>query len=99
MTRKTVVTSVPVLDLMPSPQPASSGVDNKCSRCTRSICCNSINQRIPTPRGKSDFDHLLWQVAHEGINLFKDSDGWFSHIESRCAHLQPGGFCGIYEKT
>lgn len=72
--------------------------DNKCSRCSGSICCNSINQKIPTPRSKEDFDHLLWQVSHEGVNLFKDADGWFLHIETRCAHLLPGGLCGIYDK-
>ena len=98
MVSKTIKSRVPVLDLMPTPKPVGIGVDNKCGRCTRSICCNSINQQVPTPRSKSDFDHLLWQVAHEGINLFKDSDGWFLHIETGCAHLQTGGFCGIYDK-
>lgn len=98
MASKTQESKVPVVDLIPTPKPAGAGVDSKCGRCTRSICCNSINQQVPTPRSKSDFDHLLWQVAHEGINLFKDSDGWFLHIETRCAHLQTDGFCGIYDK-
>ncbi len=72
--------------------------DNKCSRCSQSICCSSINQKIPAPRSKEDFDHLLWQVSHEGVNLFKDADGWFLHIETRCSHLLSGGLCNIYEK-
>jgi hypothetical protein len=55
-------------------------LDKKCSKCTKSICCNSINQKIPAPKTKEDFDHLLWQVSHEGINIFKDADGWFLHI-------------------
>ncbi len=73
-------------------------IDKKCSKCTQSICCNSINQKIPTPKSKEDFDHLLWQVSHENINVFKDADGWFLHIFTRCSHLQDGGVCGIYDE-
>ena len=72
-------------------------IDGKCSKCTKSICCNSINQKIPTPRSKEDFDHLVWQVSHENINIFKDADGWFLHIKANCMHLLPSGVCGIYE--
>ena len=73
-------------------------MDDKCGKCTQSLCCNSINQKIPTPKTVEDFDHLLWQIAHENINVFKDSDGWFLHINSRCHHLLPNGFCNIYEE-
>lgn len=73
------------------------GMDGKCSRCAQSICCNSINQKIPAPRSKEDFDFLMWQVSHENINVFKDSDGWFLHVNTRCVHLLPNGACGIYE--
>lgn len=73
-------------------------IDRKCARCRKSICCNSINQKVPTPRSLYDFDHLLWQVSHENINIFKDSDGWFLHIHSACAHLGQGGVCRIYEQ-
>lgn len=72
-------------------------IDKKCSKCTKSICCNSINQKIPAPKTKEDFDHLLWQVSHENINIFKDSDGWFLNILANCSHLGPGGVCGIYD--
>ena len=72
-------------------------IDNKCAKCSRSICCNSINQKIPTPKSKEDFDHLLWQISHDNINVFKDCDGWFLHIQTNCQHLQTGGICGIYE--
>jgi uncharacterized protein len=76
----------------------SNILDNKCGSCMRSICCNSINQKIPAPRSRDDFDHLLWQVSHENINVFKDADGWFLHIQSRCVHLQDQGVCGIYAR-
>ena len=34
-------------------------IDKKCSKCKKSICCNSINQPIPKPKTLEDFDHLL----------------------------------------
>lgn len=72
-------------------------IDKKCSKCKKSICCNSINQPIPKPKSMEDFDHLLWQISHENINVFKDADGWFLLIETPCMHLLPGGVCGIYD--
>ena len=72
-------------------------IDTKCQKCTQSICCNSINQKIKAPKTKEDFDHLLWQISHEGISVFKDSDGWFLHILTHCSHLLPGGVCSIYD--
>ena len=47
---------------------SNADIDQKCRKCKESICCNSINQKIPTPKSKEDFDHLLWQVSHEKIN-------------------------------
>lgn len=73
-------------------------IDKKCSKCKKSICCNSINQKIEAPKTKMDFDHLLWQVSHKNINIFKDADGWFLHIYAGCEHLLDHGVCGIYEE-
>ncbi|HEB98504.1 MAG TPA: YkgJ family cysteine cluster protein [Thiotrichales bacterium] len=70
---------------------------DKCSRCQGSKCCQYITQRIPGPRSKEDFDHLLWQLAHENVQAYKDSDGWFLLINNRCRFLRPDGRCGIYE--
>ena len=72
-------------------------IDKKCRKCTRSICCNSINQKIKKPKTLEDFDHLIWQISHEHINVFKDADGWFLHIETPCMHLREGGVCAIYD--
>lgn len=72
-------------------------IDKKCAKCKKSICCVSINQKIPAPKSREDFDHLLWQVSHENINIFKDADGWFLKIDTRCSHLLDGGVCGIYD--
>lgn len=71
-------------------------LDNKCSRCHRSICCTYITEPIDTPRSKHDFQHLLWQVSHENIEIYKDDSGWYLLILGRCEHLKTGGGCGIY---
>lgn len=71
--------------------------ENKCGFCTNSKCCTYITQEIPTPRSKHDFDHLLWQISHGNINIYKDEDGWYLLINNRCLHLHANGMCGIYE--
>lgn len=71
--------------------------DNKCDFCSPSKCCQYITQKIPSPRSKKDFRHLLWQVSHEKTKVFKDSDGWHLLFETPCANLQADGRCGIYE--
>jgi Fe-S-cluster containining protein len=71
--------------------------ENKCSFCKGSMCCTYITQEIETPHTKKDYSHLLWQVSHEHVKIYKDKDSWNLLIEGRCAHLQPGGRCGIYD--
>ena len=72
--------------------------DNKCSLCPGTKCCQYITQQIDTPRSMADFDTLLWQVSHDHIQFYKDSDGWFMLVvDSPCEHLTPAGQCGIYE--
>ena len=74
-------------------------VTNKCSRCTNSICCTYTTEALGSaPRSKADFEHLLWQVSHQGVELYKDEGDWYLMFLGRCEHLQPGGACGIYEQ-
>jgi len=72
--------------------------ENKCSFCPGAKCCTYITEALGVVRSKSDFEHLLWQVSHEGIEAYKDEDGWFLLINTRCSHLQEDGSCGIYEE-
>lgn len=72
-------------------------VENKCSRCTDTICCTYITEAIDTPRSKADFRHLLWQVSHQHIGIYKDESGWYLLIDGRCEHIKANGACGIYE--
>ena len=70
--------------------------DNKCEMCT-ALCCSYITQMIDTPRSIYSFDTLLWQVAHQGVHVFKDDNGWFLLCQTRCQFLLPDNRCGIYE--
>ena len=70
--------------------------ENKCSFCTGSKCCTYITQQIDTPRAMHEFDHLLWQISHQNVQVYKDEDGWFLLVNTPCLHLEPGGRCGIY---
>jgi Fe-S-cluster containining protein len=69
---------------------------NKCAACHGSLCCTYITHQIATPRSKLDFSNLLWQVAHQGVQLYRDGGIWFLLFEGRCAHLQNDGRCAIY---
>ncbi len=71
--------------------------ENKCGFCTNSKCCTYLTQQIPTPRSKQDFDHMLWQISHQNVQVYKDEDGWFLLVNNKCLQLQPDGRCGIYE--
>ena len=51
--------------------------ETKCNYCTNSKCCTYITQEIPAPRSKQDFNHMLWQVSHQNVSIYKDEDGWF----------------------
>ncbi len=72
--------------------------ENKCSFCASSKCCTYITQQIDTPRSKSEFDFLLWQLAHQNVQAYRDEDGWFLLFNTPCQHLLPGGGCNIYER-
>ena len=72
--------------------------ENKCSFCTQSKCCTYITQQLDTPRAMTDFDHLLWQISHQGVNVYKDEDGWYLLVNTPCLHLLADGGCGIYDK-
>ncbi len=71
---------------------------NKCFRCTNTKCCTYTTEALgEAPRSKEDFDHLLWQISHEGVEIYKDEGDWYLLFQGRCEHIQQDGGCGIYE--
>lgn len=73
-------------------------LEMKCFHCPGTKCCQYTTQRIDTPRSKADFDHLLWQVAHENVEVYEDEDGWYVMFITPCSKLLPNGECGIYDR-
>lgn len=71
--------------------------ENKCSFCKGTKCCIYVTQEIETPRSMSDFDHMLWQLAHRDMQVYKDEDGWFLIAMNKCQFLKADGGCGIYK--
>jgi len=71
--------------------------ENKCSFCHGPKCCSYITQQIDTPRKKTDFQLMLWQISHQNIEFYKDSDGWFLMVITPCEHLGEVGECLIYD--
>ena len=71
--------------------------DNKCRFCAGSKCCSYITQAIDPPRSISDFDTLLWQLAHHNVQAYKDDDGWFLIFYTKCQFLEHDGRCGNYD--
>lgn len=80
----------------PNPQ-VEITTDNKCSFCIPSKCCTYITQEIEVPRTIRQFDTLLWQLAHDNIQLYKEEGDWYLLINSVCSNLLPDGGCGIYD--
>nr|MDJ1539633.1 YkgJ family cysteine cluster protein [Bermanella sp. WJH001] len=76
--------------------PAAITADNKCDFCS-ALCCSYITQELDTPRTMHAFDVLLWQVAHKGIHVFKDGNGWYLLSMTKCEFVMPDNRCGIYE--
>ncbi len=70
--------------------------ENKCSHCHGTKCCQYVTQQIDTPRKKTDFQLMLWQIAHKNVEFYKDEDGWFIMFITPCSHLDSAGRCGIY---
>ena len=72
--------------------------ENKCTLCEGSKCCSYLTQQVDTPRSKEDFHTLLWHIAHQGVEIYQDEDGWFLLISNRCQFIEKDGRCGIYEQ-
>lgn len=67
-----------------------------CTKQCGGRCCRYLTVQVSAPRGHSDWDEVRWWLAHEGVMVTKDEDGWMLHVSTRCQNLQPNNLCGIY---
>jgi Fe-S-cluster containining protein len=68
-----------------------------CTKHCGARCCRYVTIPIPTPVAEQDWDEIRWWLAHEGIRVTKDDEGWMVEVETRCRHLQASGACGVYD--
>ena len=78
---------------------ASEPVDQLriCTQACGGRCCRYLTVSVDAPRGHTDWDEFRWWLAHGGVMVTKDEDGWMLHVQTRCSHLRPDNMCGIYE--
>ena len=67
-----------------------------CTQDCGARCCRYITIEVDTPRARRDWDEVRWWLAHEGVIVSKDEDGWNVHVETRCSNLRDDGACAIY---
>ena len=71
-------------------------MDEKCTKlCTQSYCCTTIEQKIET----IDYDYMLWQIAHDNIELLAIGKPlqWYLLVHTKCSQLNEHNLCEIYE--
>ena len=67
-----------------------------CTKDCLARCCRYITINVPAPRGRADWDEMRWWLAHEGVVVSKDEDGWLLNVPTRCTNLRDDNACGIY---
>ncbi len=67
-----------------------------CIEDCRGRCCRYITVPVATPTCHDDWDEIRWWLAHEGVSVSKDEDGWSLQVEARCSNLRADNACAIY---
>jgi len=67
-----------------------------CTRHCEARCCRYITVMVPPPRSEPDWDEVRWWLAHEGVIVTHDADGWMLSVMVRCQNLGADNACGIY---
>lgn len=81
---------------MTHPAPLAKGQFEICTQDCRARCCRYITISVATPRSREDWDEMRWWLAHAGVLVTKDEDGWSVHVETRCGNLGRGNACDVY---
>jgi uncharacterized protein len=67
-----------------------------CTKLCGARCCRYITVTVPAPRSEDDWDEVRWWLAHEGVMVTHDEDGWMLHVRTPCTNLRPDNACGVY---
>jgi hypothetical protein len=67
-----------------------------CTKHCGARCCRYITVTFPAPKSEPDWDEVRWWLAHEGVMVTHDDDGWMLHMATRCKNLRADNACGVY---
>lgn len=70
----------------------------KCDRCLPAKCCTYVSFEIDKPEELSDYENLLWYVAHTGVELYIHKKSWYMNVLNRCEFLGADNRCTAYER-
>lgn len=70
---------------------------NPCSSCIPAKCCMYFSIEIDRPESISDFEDILWIIAHEDVEIYTYRRRWFAMVRNPCRFYDPSRGCSIYE--
>ena len=79
-----------------APAPAKPDQFTVCTKLCGGKCCRYVTVGVPAPRSEADWDEVRWWLAHQGVMVTQDPEGWMLHVETRCGHLRPDNACQVY---
>lgn len=67
-----------------------------CHQCDE--CCRYVAVEIDRPKTKTDYDHLIWQLLHDNVNVYVDwENDWYVEFITPCSALdKKTKLCRIY---
>ncbi len=67
-----------------------------CPRCVPAKCCMYFSTEIDKPETPSDFDDLLWIIAHRNVEIYTKGRSWHVLVKTPCRFYDPPRGCLIY---
>ena len=71
---------------------------NLCEDCIPAKCCMYFSIEIDEPEDSTDYDDLLWIIAHRDTEIYINDDQWYLLVKSPCRFYDPSKGCLIYPK-
>ncbi len=67
-----------------------------CSKCIPAKCCMYFSTEIDEPESLSDYDDILWMIAHRDVEIYAKDSRWHVLVKTPCRFYDPRRGCLIY---
>jgi hypothetical protein len=67
-----------------------------CTQECGARCCRYLTVEVAHPRRRIDWDEFRWWLAHEGVMISRDEEGWLLHVQTPCKNLGADNACAVY---